>query len=243
MYPLTHPIYAFVTCRIQKVANRRILSGPFEGMKFTIENPHLIKLLGTYELEIAPAIEKLREFHFTKIINIGAAEGYYAIGFAILWPQATIYAFESMPERQNAISQLAMDNALSERVSINGTCTANELISLLNQPQSTLIVCDVEGQEKELLKPEKIGNLVKAYILVELHDMYVDSCSKSIMERFEKTHYIETFSTRRRTVDDFPLKSLAVLNFITNHSVVEIMEERRPSEQDFFLMMPKNPST
>jgi hypothetical protein len=149
MFPVTHPIYGLVTHQIQRLSNHSILSGPFEGMRFTLDNPHLIKLLGTYELEINPAIEKLREFRFTKIINIGAAEGYYTIGFARLWPEATIYALESDQKKRNAISKLAEDNAVTERVSINGTCTAIHLASSLNETQSTLIMCDVEATKKK----------------------------------------------------------------------------------------------
>ena len=239
MYPLTHPRFGFIKYSIQKMAKQRILSGPFEGMRFTFENPHLIKLLGTYELEVHPAIEKLREFHFTKIINIGAAEGYYTIGFARLCPEATVYAFESFLQKQNAISQLAKDNGVCSRVYVNGTCSMNDLVPLLTQPRSTLLICDIEGQEKELLRPDSIKGLDEAYILVELHDMYVDSCTKTIKDRFEKTHFIESFSTRHRTVDDFPLKSKTILNFATKQTVVDIMEERRPARQDFFLMVPK----
>jgi hypothetical protein len=209
-------------------------------MRFTFENPHLIKLLGTYELEIHPAIEKLREFHFTKIINIGAAEGYYTVGFAMLWPEATIYAFESDQNKRNAISKLAEDNAVTERISINGTCTAIHLAASLNEPQPMLILCDVEGQEKEILNPRIAKGLDRAHVLVELHDMYIDGCSAVIMKRFEKTHFIEKYPTRDRKAQDFPLRSWTILNFITEKTVIDLMQERRPAPQIFFLMIPRN---
>jgi hypothetical protein len=209
-------------------------------MNFTFEDPHLIKLLGTYELEIHPAFQELRAIEFTKIINIGAAEGYYAVGSALLWPKATVYAFESAAEKRNAMLLLRRDNGLHTRVCVNGTCGINDLIPLMKQPRFTLLICDIEGQEKEILRPEKISGPDETHIIVETHDMYVADSSKSMKQRFQKTHFIQTFSTRHRNVEDFPIKTRTFLNVITKSAVIDLMEERRPAPQDFLFMIPQN---
>jgi hypothetical protein len=60
------------------------------------------------------------------------------------------------------------------------------------------------------------------------------------MKRFEKTHSIDKYPTRNRKMEDFPLNSWTVLIFITKQTVIDLMEERRPAPQTFFLMIPKN---
>ena len=54
--------------------------------------------MGVYESELAPFFLKWSAIPFQHIIDVGAAEGYYAVGCAMLWPQATVTAFESSEE-------------------------------------------------------------------------------------------------------------------------------------------------
>src|SRR6478736_2607276 len=49
----------------------RVLSGPFKGMLWRKRNPHMAYLLGTQELELAPAVESLIGAGFRDLINVG----------------------------------------------------------------------------------------------------------------------------------------------------------------------------
>ena len=75
-----------------------VLSGPFKGMRYPLRSSGqgglLPKLLGTYERELSPAIERLISDRPTLVVNVGAAEGYYAVGLALRAPQAQVIAFE-----------------------------------------------------------------------------------------------------------------------------------------------------
>ena len=51
-------------------------------------------MLGTYEKELNSVIEEACAAHPSLIVDVGAAEGYYACGMALRNPQARVVAFE-----------------------------------------------------------------------------------------------------------------------------------------------------
>lgn len=72
-----------------------VASGPFAGMRLHPEYSELPKFLGTYEANLHPAIRRLTARRYDVILNIGCAEGYYAIGFARAVPGAQVQAFDT----------------------------------------------------------------------------------------------------------------------------------------------------
>lgn len=233
-------VYAYIRHEVKKKTSRVVASGPFRGMKMDLDDIPMGVLLGTVELEIHPAFDKLSVFRFDQIINVGATEGYYAVGMALKWPQATVYAFETLEDiYRPQILKLASDNFVANRVHIRGYCSHSDLINLLSPDKSTLLMLDVEADETKLLDPVAIDELRRAAILVELHDVLVPGCSKIIEERFQNTHNISKYITRPRTIKDFPLHMWNIVNSIMEPFVVSLMYERLVP-QEYFLMIPKN---
>jgi hypothetical protein len=77
----------------------RVHSGPFAGMRWISSAPdcariHIPKLLGIYERELNPYIDQACALNFSRIVDVGAAEGYYAVGMALRNPHARVIAFE-----------------------------------------------------------------------------------------------------------------------------------------------------
>ena len=64
-----------------------VLSGPFHGMRYvdhSVGSSLFPKLIGTYEKELRYWLEaQFTESNLTTIVNIGAGEGYYAVGAAL----------------------------------------------------------------------------------------------------------------------------------------------------------------
>lgn len=236
-------LHTYLAYGIKKKLDQRVISGPFKGMKFNLDMPYhwsfLPMFLGTYELEIHPAFAKLSTFQFDQIINLGASEGYYAVGMALKWPEATIYAFESEDTYLTKINKIARDNLVSDRVHIRGRCNSGDLINLLKPDKSTLLMIDVEGEEINLLDPQVIDELRQTTILTEVHDICVPECTKIIEERFQDTHNISKYIARLRTIEDFPLPlTRHIDNPITRLFSVKAMIEPRGLEQRFCLMIP-----
>ncbi|GET40277.1 hypothetical protein [Microseira wollei] len=243
--PLKDPLGMYVSQVIRQKSNCEVMSGPFKGMKYNkMDNTHPLWLLGTYEMEIHPAINLLQSFEFDQIINVGAAEGYYAVGMSLLYPKASIYAFEAQTDTLHpTISKLASENLVGGRIEILGLCRPSDLNKLLEkETKKSLLIMDVEGAEVELLNKSKVSGLARTAVLVEIHDMFVPDCSKIIYERFKNTHKIEKYTTRPRTLNDFPFKTFTIPSWLTKQAVLNFMYESRFSKevthQDWFLMLP-----
>ena len=90
----------WVNRRVRDRFAEAVVSGPFEGMRYpdhAFERVDLYapKLLGAYEREIAPALERAIARGPAAAVVIGAAEGYYAIGLARRLPEAIVVAYEA----------------------------------------------------------------------------------------------------------------------------------------------------
>src|SRR5256885_1693545 len=69
---------------VRKATRDSIISGPFAGIRYpeTRRIAALVpKLCGTFERELVPVLEQIKTRTYSTIIDIGAAEGFYAIGF------------------------------------------------------------------------------------------------------------------------------------------------------------------
>src|SRR5260370_2917392 len=90
-------------------SNTRILSGPFSGMAYldTADfGPIAPKWLGSYEYEIQDLVSQICEFGYEIILNVGAAEGYYSIGFAMRRSASRIFAYDIDTVARRALTAL-----------------------------------------------------------------------------------------------------------------------------------------
>lgn len=167
-----------------------VQSGPFSGMLLpqdTLTALSMPKLLGCYEAELYPVILGLPDYR--TILNIGCAEGYYAIGMARRFPQTTVYAFDILENERRTCGQAAVQNQVGERVRIEAECSQDQLRELCGS--GTLILIDCEGCEYPLLQPEAVPSLAQTDILAELHDLGPGSQPEDLLKRFQNTHEIE----------------------------------------------------
>lgn len=217
-----------------------VVSGPFKGMSYvntSIGSAYYAKLLGTYELELHSIIESICQLPPDLVINIGAAEGYYAIGLAIRCPAARIIAFEMDPDGQSLISRFATRNGVSSQITIHGECNLQALQNILQSSRRTVIICDVEGYEMVLLNPDVVPELATAYILVELHEASQPGVSEVIEERFQSSHVITHTKSIERIRADFPYENIYT-RLLPSKYMEGWMSEYRVEEQTWFWMVP-----
>tara|TARA_B100000427_G_C15466768_1_gene576605 strand:+ start:168 stop:968 length:801 start_codon:yes stop_codon:yes gene_type:complete len=168
-----------------------VRSGPFCGMDFlerSSEGCHIAKLLGSYEQPLFPYIEEAITSEFDAILNIGCAEGYYAVGMAMRMPNTRVLAFDTNSQAQASCKELAIRNKVSERVEIGGTFSASDFERY--DQEHTLLLCDIEGAENELLDLRLAHCLKDIYIIVESHDCIRPGTTQRLLERFSATHHI-----------------------------------------------------
>jgi len=212
----------------------RVLGGPFEGMVYIEEavgSCLLPKVAGSYEQETAPVIEDAIASRPDVVIDVGAAEGYYAVGLARRLPQATVYAFDIDPHATRLCRRLAELNGVSERVVTAGACTVEALQALL--VPGALVICDCEGFEDELLDPRRVPALERTKILVELHDHLRPGLSMRISERFALTH-------RARMIPSVPRdgSSALRLDLPSPEDRALAVNEFRPAPQQWAWLVP-----
>lgn len=179
------------------IANRispdlAVLNGPFAGLKYPCIgqiplSKILPKLLGTYECEIFPVLESIQNTRYGTIVNIGCAEGYYAIGLAKMFPDAQIFAYDLNAQSIEFAKAMADLNRVDEQVVFNGLFTS-ESCKTLSLKNPVLVVCDCEGAEYELITPFVWEGLVCDF-LVEIHNCRADQGqSLQLVKAFSETH-------------------------------------------------------
>ncbi len=175
---------------IVKLNGPTVQSGPFSGMNFVAhmaEGCLAPKLLGTYESELQPFIEAWTVHVFDAIINIGCAEGYYAVGLARRMPHSRIHAYDTDDAAQTICQKLAEANGVDHRFEIGGIFRGQDFARF--EGQRCLVVCDIEGSELQVLDPELFPALRKMDVLVECYDSpQLGAISVELARRFEPTH-------------------------------------------------------
>jgi hypothetical protein len=230
---LTHLARTRTNCTVRR--------GPFQGMRYvhiSQGSAYIPKLLGIYERELAPYIERSIERQPRLVVDLGAAEGYYAIGMARRVALAHVVAFEKEGEGQNALREMARLNGVNHRVTVYGRCEPHDLDSVLGDESEAIVICDVEGYEEKLLDPARVPALQRLPILVELHDFLIPTVTQLLSQRFSGTHNITQISQEDRSEFDFPWRTLGTL-LLPRSYMDWAVSEWRPVRMAWLWMEPK----
>ena len=216
-----------------------VLRGPFHGMKYPSADAHWVscrfeKIIGCYEVELYPSIRRMQEAqrHYTDIINVGAAEGFFSVGLGLIFPSAKLVAYESEPEKTQVMRDLAALNGVADQLVIEGFCDP-EALAALPVGERPLLICDVDGYETELMDPEAVPWLATADIVLELHDCLKPGITELMRSRFEKTHKLDMITSTGVAYEEFPV--LRQLSFPEIHAMTN---SDRAAMQDWFVMEP-----
>jgi hypothetical protein len=174
----------------------KVLGGVFAGMDFvaqSAEGCHVPKLLGCYEEELHPFINQLPQAGYSTVINIGCAEGYYAVGIKRLLPHVNVLAYDINPLAQQACRELAQKNHVN--VDVHGLFHSVNFADYTHESK-VLVWCDIEGAERELLDPVKSPALEKMDLVIEFHPTAQGHTIEDVLPRFESTHAIELIHAR-----------------------------------------------
>lgn len=211
-----------------------VANGPFAGMAYIADasgSALLPKLLGSYEEPIHPWIDELITHRsYDVIINVGCAEGYYAVGLARALPGCQVIAYDIDAEARERTTALAHRNGVPN-VRVLAECTFAELDAHAG-PRS-LVLCDVEGYERELLDPSRSAALRRCDLVVECHDFLVPGVADLLIERFWETHVIHA-------VVDYPFRVRRYVapdgTALASEVVARLADEQRPPRMRFLRM-------
>ncbi len=181
-----------------------IPQGPFEGMKYQSCQREFsaAKRLGFYEAELHRYVDQIVARGYRRIVNIGCSFGYYAVGLAMRMEDCEVHAFDIDARARQRCRQLAEENGVAGRVIIGERFDAEMFDRFTDQP--TLILCDIEGAETELLDPQRTQALHRFDIVVELHDVFDPAISVDLPNRFRSTHDVELVPEGKHELLEMP---------------------------------------
>jgi hypothetical protein len=218
-----------------------VMHGPFMGMKYpearSVGSSLFPKILGSYERELHPVFDEICLKDYRSIVDIGCAEGYYAVGLAMRMPDTHVFAYDTNVEARALCERMAGVNGVGERVSTGDFCCA-ETIRSLPLSGRCLVISDCEGYEKKLFSEEVVTILAECEVLVEVRDFVDIEISSVLRERFERTHAI----TVVRSTDDIAKAQSCEYEELTAYCLSdrrELLAECRPSIMEWFYMVPQ----
>lgn len=227
--------------KIIKFTDSKVYSGLYKEMyldpyKSWDRDDSASMYLGVYEKHIQ---EKLFELGSKNkvFIDIGAADGFHAIGLIKSGAIKKSICFEISKKGQQIIKRNAALNNLEKFVEIFGEANFKSLESVMKKiNNNALILIDIEGGEYELINDELINLLRESSIVIELHDFYSDYREKSKkmldkLSRFFNIEYIEPTSINPNL---YP-----ILNNFPDDEKYLAFSESRPHKMRWILLTPR----
>ena len=221
------------------VPDLTVRRGPFQGMHYPQPYSHgstlSPKLLGTYEAELHPILQCLLAKDYPLIIDVGGAEGYYAVGAAMRWPDAKVLAYELGREARDAMTEMATANGVIGQMQIQAECMFSDLYG-----QRAFVICDIEGCEADLLVDEDaVSAFVDCDFLIETHDLFRPGICSTLHEQFAKTHHVTVVDS---VADDqrpkhYPISELVNVDY---ERQVEALGEHRSTPMQWLICESKN---
>ncbi|HEY0897518.1 MAG TPA: class I SAM-dependent methyltransferase [Sphingobacteriaceae bacterium] len=224
-------------------AGHTVLNGPFSGLRYpgvgSVCSSVYPKLLGSYEKELQPGMTDIIAGRPPLIIDIGCAEGYYAVGLARCLPDTRVVAADiSAAARKLCQTMAALNSCMNVEVVAEITPQSLQHYDLKN----AWIICDCEGYELALFTTEAIRCLKYSSRVIETHDFIDLSISEELEKRFKASHHITVIPS----LDDLQKPKYYDYPEIAHLSKAErkqILAEGRPAVMEWLILTPKTALT
>ena len=169
-------------------------------------NDRITQTLGTYEEHI---LQKM--IHFSKkgsslLIDIGAADGYFAVGMAYANFYEKVCAFEIEQEGRDRILENAVANKCDHKIKVYGEANVASVLKVIEGVDKATVLIDIEGAEYGLLSHEMISILKNHYVICELHPWMViegDIFQNQLLDRASEQFDIEMIKRDSYHPNDF----------------------------------------
>jgi hypothetical protein len=199
-----------VNAQVFQALGNRVVYGPFKGMEIKQETVWKdgnasTKLLGCYEFELENVIAKAIERKPKTVINVGCAEGYYAIGLARTLTEATVFAMDVDEMSIWECREMAQKNGVAERMQFHKGCYYASDLDVEAPQDGRLYFVDCEGDERILLNKNECPILAKSDIIVECHEFLSSGITAKLQEHFADTHEIEVIKPQLPPLGRYPL--------------------------------------
>lgn len=173
-----------------------VVAGPCAGLRYPEElvlraDAPARKLLGIYEQEIqapvAEAFARVVEGPRSTFVDIGVADGYYAVGAARAGHGVRVVGYDLAASARTATQELAHANGVC--IELRAAASAEELTEL--GAHTGAVLCDIEGAEADVVTPEVGRALAHALLIVEVHVGFRPDADTRVRAALADTHTLE----------------------------------------------------
>lgn len=221
-------------------SHKVVQTGFFAGLKYpsfqSVGSSIFPKILGSYEAELHHVFDAFSANEYSEIIDIGCAEGYYAVGLAMKFKNAKVYAFDIDEKATTQCRSMAKLNDVGHRVYTNFACSAKTLKEF-QFTRRGLIICDCEGFEKELFDESNLPNLSSCDLIIETHLFYDPTINDYLVKLFKDTHKLEIICSQDDQRKLFAYKD--ILHPLSALARQKAVLEGRPFTMDWFIFCAK----
>lgn len=192
--------------------------------------------MGFYEKEILDWLSNVRSDRFRTFVDIGAADGYYAVGLLSCLGFERSICFEMNEKSHEIIRKNAALNNCEGKITIKREASELALESMRKTlDKECLILCDIEGAEFELWTERVFEICQHATIIVEIHHWVED-----FSHRYQKFLRIASQFFNISIIKPVPrdVSSIPELRDFTDDNRYIFLSERRPAQMRFLLMEP-----
>ncbi len=197
---------------IDATYNSTVAYGPFAGLRLgplswwgVTDRGSM--LLGIYEQELLRSIHTLAGRH-DFLIDLGAADGYYAIGCQLADIVKHTICFELSDVGREAIARNAEINGVHNNIEIRGTAGKNFFLDIPEHAKSSsLVLVDIEGAEFDVFDANAFNEFRNSTIFIEIHEWFFSDGVQRLEKMVEdsrKTHVYSEITTSGRDLSSFP---------------------------------------
>ena len=220
----------------------KVAHGEFKGMRlnknnFWSKNDLITYILGVYEKHVVSQLIKFSKLNNKVFIDIGAADGYFAVGMAHSKFFKKVYAFEIETLARENLKKNAKDNFCDNKIFINKEANFNSLKKIIDIDEISTILIDIEGGEFELLSKDILNLVKKCMVIIELHpNLVIDGSKKqerllNICEDFFEISMIESESYNPNKFEE--------LNQFADEDRLISFGEGRGTNMQWLVLVPK----
>ncbi len=213
-----------------------VQDGPFQGLIYpksiAYGSSFYPKVLGTYEKELHIFINSIKSKNYKTIIDIGCAEGYYAVGLKRMFQDASVYAIDTNNKARGFCKEMAEINDCLNNFEVMASIDIEGLANIVNN--ETLLICDCEGFEADIFNQKSLYLFHECDLIIETHDFISPSISTNLQELFSQTHNV---SIVQSLDDNLKAKyySIPNINSLSFEERKYLLSENRPQIMEWLI--------
>ena len=215
--------------------------GPFQGLRLNRKtwwgkSDLGAQCLGLYEKEILDEIGGQRKGKYQTFIDIGAADGYYAVGMLLAGIVDNVISFEISEVGREAINENWVNNGNPGAITLYGEANHASLKVIPKHIfDNALVLIDIEGYEFELLTKDVIKQLQFSEVIIEIHNWIDDFETRYAQLLWDLSEY---FNIEKIAPVERDTTSYSELRSYTDDNRLLLISERRPCLMRFLKLTP-----